>query len=269
MSAAVAPKWTLDVPADQEIAYDVNEANRILDQAGYTRGSNGTRTMPDGWDPLNLDLYFPSDDATYSRVAQFIEEWLGEIGINVTATPKSEPELTPSENTGEFDLVVWAWTPYSDPTAMMSYLTCDQVPEEPDDGRYNDAFFCDEEYDRLFNAQRVELDEDTRVELVHDALQRFYDESPYVVLYKQDTIQAYRNDHFDGFVRQPAETGPVIYTQSDPSYALIEPVGSFTGASSGSDSSTGLIIVIVAAAIIIIGGVFFIARRRKTADERE
>jgi peptide/nickel transport system substrate-binding protein len=167
---------------------------------------------------------------------------------------------------------------------MMSYLTCGQVPAKPDDGRYNDAFYCDPEYDRLFNAQKIELDEPTRVNLVHQALQRFYDQAPYVVLYLQDTVEAYRHDKFEGFVRQPADTGPVIYTQSDPSYTLIKPVaGSTSGSSSGGtdkqasssssdsggDSNTGLIIAIIAGVVIIVGGGFFIARRRQTADERE
>ena len=261
--------------------FDLDEANQILDQAGYARGSNGIRRMPDGSDPLNFRFYFPSDDAVYSRVAQFIKEWLADIGIGTTVTPKSEDELTPIENKGQFDLVVWTWTPYSDPTAMMSYLTCAQVPEEPDDGRYNDAFYCDQEYDRLFNAQRIELDEPTRVNLVHQALQRFYDQAPYVVLYQQDTIEAYRNDRFEGFVRQPAETGPIIYTQSDPSYVLVKPISANTGsapameprpgrtATTAVTPTPGLIIAIIAGVVIIVGGGFFIARRRTTADERE
>jgi peptide/nickel transport system substrate-binding protein len=167
---------------------------------------------------------------------------------------------------------------------MMSYLTCGQVPKKPDDGRYNDAFYCDPEYDRLFDAQKVELDETKRVDLVHQALQRFYDQAPYVVLYLQDTVEAYRNDRFTGFVRQPAETGPVIYTQSDPSYALIKPVSGSTGSSSaapdgktaatktdsgGGDSSTGLIAAIIVLVVVVVGGGIFIARRRQTADERE
>jgi peptide/nickel transport system substrate-binding protein len=279
MSVAVAPKWDLEVPPDKEMAFDIAEANSILDQAGYEKGSDGIRTMPGGGKKLNFRFFFPSDDTTYSRDAQFIKEWLGQIGIGTTVTPKSEDELTPIENKGQFDLIVWTWTPYADPTAMMSYLTCSQVPQEPDDGLYNDAFFCDEEYDRLFNAQRVELDEPTRVDLVHQALQRFYDQAPYVVLYEQDTIEAYRNDRFEGFVRQPAETGPIIYTQSDPSYTLVKPISTSTGSSgseasgsssdSGDSSNTGLIVAIIAGIVIIVGGGFFIARRKTTADERE
>jgi peptide/nickel transport system substrate-binding protein len=285
MNVAVAPKWNLKIPEDKKMSFDPAEANRILDAAGYTKGSDGIRTMPDGSKKLNLRFYFPSDDDTYARDVEFIKEWLKDIGINATATPKSEDELTPIENKGQFDLIIWSWTPYADPTAMMSYLTCAQVPKKPDDGRYNDAFYCDPEYDRLFEAQRTELDEPTRVDLVHQALQRFYDQAPYVVLYLQDTVEAYRNDRFTGFVRQPAETGPVIYTQSDPSYMLLKPVSGSTGASSSgsgggtetasassdsdSGSSTGLIIAIVAIVVVVAGGGIFIARRRQTADERE
>jgi peptide/nickel transport system substrate-binding protein len=283
MNPALIPKWNLKIPEDKLMKFDPAEANRILDAAGYKKGSDGIRTMPDGSKKLNLRFYFPSDDDTYSRDAQFIKEWLKDIGINVTATPKSEDELTPIENKGQFDLIVWSWTPYADPTAMMSYLTCGQVPEEPDDGRYNDAFYCDPEYDRLFNAQKIELDEAKRVDMVHEALQRFYDQAPYVVLYLQDTVEAYRNDRFTGFVRQPAETGPVIYSQSDPSYALLKPIsttpdsGSSSGSGneasstsdSGGDSNTGLIIGIIAVVIVVVGGGIFIARRRQTADERE
>jgi peptide/nickel transport system substrate-binding protein len=282
MNVAVAPKWNLKIPDNLQMKFNIAEANQILDTAGYKKGSDGIRTMPDGSKKLNMRFFFPSDDATYASDVEFIKEWLQQIGIGTTATPKSEDELTPIENKGQFDLIIWTWTPYADPTAMMSYLTCGQVPAKPDDGRYNDAFFCDPEYDRLFNAQKVELDPTTRVNLVHQALQRFYDQAPYVVLYLQDTVEAYRNDKFTGFVRQPADTGPVIYTQSDPSYSLIKPVSTSSGSStagggtsaapttsSGSDSNIGLWIAIVAGLVIVAGGGFLIARRRQTADERE
>ncbi len=283
MNVAVAPKWNLKVPEDKQLKFDIAEANRILDDAGYKKGSNGIRTMPDGSNPLKLRFYYPADDAVYAGAVQFIKEWLQEIGIATTATPKSEDELTPIENQGKFDLIVWSWTPYTDPTAMMSYLTCGQVPAKPDDGRYNDAFFCDPEYDRLFEAQATELDEPTRISLVKQAQQEFYTQAPYVVLYMQDTVEAYRNDRFTGFVRQPAETGPIIYTQSDPSYLLIKPVsGAPTSASttgdgqqasssdSGGGSSAAPIIIGVILAVGVIGGVGYgWSRRRKTADERE
>ncbi len=281
VSVSVDPKYNLTVPADKTYNFDIAQANSILDQAGYAKGSNGIRTMPDGTDPLKFRFYYPTSNSVYARDVEFISKWLDQIGIATEVTAKSEDELTPIENTGKFDLVVWSWTPYVDPSPQLSYLTCGQVPETGDDGRYNDAFWCNQEYDALYESQRVELDPAQRIAQIKEAQQILYTEAPYVVLYEPVTLQAYRNDRFTGFVKQPADTGPVIYSQSDPSYMLVEPVVSTSGGGSGDgasgtndsddggSSSTGIIIGLIVAVIVIGGGGYLIARRSRTADERE
>ena len=69
----------------------------------------------------------------------------------------------------------WGWTPFVDPDPMLSYFTCDQVASDPEDptNYYNDANYCDPEYDKLYQQQKVELDRDKRVEIVHEMLTRF------------------------------------------------------------------------------------------------
>ena len=47
-------------------------------------------------------------------------------------------------------------------------------------------------------------------------LRLFYDESTYVVLYEDADTQAYRTDRFDGWVQQPTEIGPVLFSNSSP-----------------------------------------------------
>jgi peptide/nickel transport system substrate-binding protein len=237
--------------------------------------------MPNGGRKLDFRFYYSADNPSIVKSASFVKEWLADIGITTTVTPKSEDELTPIENKGQFDLVAWNWVPYGDPSPQLSYLTCSQVPEEPDDGRYNDAFWCNEEYDQLYEQQSVEMDGAKRVDLVHQALQLFYDQAPYAVMFVPDTVQAYRNDRFTGWVRQPADTGPIMFSQSSPSYALLQPVSGSTGsgssnqASGSSDdgddggSSAGIVVAIVAGVIIVGGGAFLLGRRRTTVDERE
>jgi peptide/nickel transport system substrate-binding protein len=279
VNVSIDPKYNLTVPADKTYDFNIATANSILDQAGYAKGSNGIRTMPGGGDQLKFRFYYPTSNSVYSRDVEFISKWLRQIGIATEVTAKSEDELTPIENQGKFDLVVWSWTPYVDPSPQVSYLTCGQVPATGDDGRYNDAFWCNNQYDALYTSQRVELDPAARVQQIKDAQQLVYDDAPYVVLYKPVTLQAYRNDRFTGFVQQPASTGPVIYSQSDPSYPLIEPVATTSGGSGqsasgssdsgGGGSSTGVILAVVAAVIVIGGGGLLLARRRRTADERE
>ncbi len=41
----------------------------------------------------------------------------------------------------------------------------------------------------------------------------------YLVLMQDPDLQAYRTDRFEGWLQQPAETGPVLFTNSSPTYA--------------------------------------------------
>ena len=90
---------------------------------------------------------------------------------------------------------------------MLSYFTCDQIASDPDDptNYYNDANYCDPEYDKLYKQQNVELDDDKRVEIVHQMLERQAKWGVYNTLYTEPDAQAYVKDRFTGFVQQPAE----------------------------------------------------------------
>ena len=105
-------------------------------------------------------------------------------------------------------------------------------------------------------------------------LERFYSQAVYLPLYNQADLQAYRTDRFEGWQRQPAETGPVLFSNTSPSYATLKvPTASSSNAatSGGSDDgggSAGLIVGIVIA-LIAVGGVVWLVMRRRTADERE
>ena len=67
MNVAVAPKWNLTVPADKEMDFNIAEANKILDDAGYKKGSDGIREMPDGSKKLNFRLYYPPTTPQYAK----------------------------------------------------------------------------------------------------------------------------------------------------------------------------------------------------------
>ena len=74
------------------------------------------------------------------------------------------------------------------------------------------------QYDELYQQQHVELDVAKRHEIVQQMLEIMYEEAPYAVLYKYDDLQAIRSDRWENFVRQPAETGPVLFTNTSPAY---------------------------------------------------
>ena len=270
VSPSADPAWVPELSADEQFEYDPEKANQILDDAGYedTNG-DGVREMPGGGDPLEFSYYVRSESEVAPPVAEFVSGWLKEIGIKINLKPISADELITVIGKGDYDMFHWSWTPYVDPDAQLSYFQCNQIASDPADptNYYNDANYCDPEYDKLYEQQKVELDKAKRLEIVHAMLKRFHDSAVYQVFALTPDLQAYRTDRFAGWLNQPADVGPVIFSNTSPTYRNLTVTASTS--SGGGGLSTGAIIGLVAA--VIAGGalIFYFVRRRSTAEERE
>jgi peptide/nickel transport system substrate-binding protein len=268
LSTSADPVWQPDVPADRQFAFDPAKANQILDDAGYldTNG-DGIREMPDGSRELVFRYAERSESETSAAIREFITGWLQDIGIGTEVSVFDDGQLTEQIGKGEYDLFVWGWTPFVDPDPMLSYFTCEQVTTDPANILYNDANWCDPEYDELYQRQKVELDRDKRIKIVHEMLTLFYERSTYVVLFEDADTQAYRTDRFEGWLRQPADTGPVLFTNTSPTYTNLRLIG---GRGGGDGVNIGLVVgLAVGGAVVIAGAAALALRRRSTADERE
>lgn len=268
MSPSASPEWIPEIPEDDRFGFDLERAKEILEAAGYTDGNgNGIREY-EGED-ITLDYYILSDSQTAAPNAEFITGWLKEIGIGTSVKVVSGSRLTEIIGKGDYDLFQWAWTPFVDPDPMLSYFTCDQLSSDPDDptNYYNDANWCDPSYDADYEAQNQELDRAKRIEIVHRMLRTMYDAAVYNVLTYEGDLQAYRTDRFEGWLRQPAEIGPVLFSNSSPTYANLTPIAS-TGSDDGGLSTAGIVALAVAgvAGLAILA---FALMRRRSADERE
>jgi peptide/nickel transport system substrate-binding protein len=271
LSVSPDPKWTPDIADGVLPTFDLDQANQILDEAGYEdTDGDGVREMPDGGEPLNFRYMVRSDSVNAQPIAEFFTGWLKEIGIGTTRKVVDDSQLTEIIGKGDYDMFFWGWVPFVDPDPMLSYFTCDQIADDPENPTdyYNDANYCDPEYDKLYEQQKVELDDQKRVDLVHEMLQRQAEWGVYHTLYTEPDAQAYVKDRFDGWVRQPGETGPVLYTNSSPTYARLKPASAT--ASGGDDGGgSGAIIAIAAVAVLAVGVGAFMFGRRRTAEERE
>ena len=245
VSTSPDTSWTPDIPADKVFDFDLDKAKQILEDAGYkdTNG-DGVREMPGGGKPLNFTYMVRSDSETGAPIAEFVTGWLKEIGIATTKKVADDSQLTEIIGKGDYDMFSWGWVPFVDPDPMLSYFTCDQVASDPKDptNYYNDANYCDPGYDKLYQQQKVELDRDKREQIVHEMLTRLQQWGVYHVIYTYPDLQAYVKGRFEGFVRQPAKIGPVVYSNTSPSYAQLKPVdarrraGMTEGAAPGSSS---------------------------------
>ncbi len=269
VSVSPDPVWRPAIPEDEQYTYDPAAANAALDAAGYLDSDgNGIREMPDGGQELVFRYAERSESDISAPVRELITGFLEAVGIGTTVDVFDDTQLTEVIASGEYDLFVWGWTPFVDPDPMLSYFTCAQLTTDVEAVGYNDANWCSPEYDELYAQQNAELDRATRVGIVQKMLRLFYDESTYVVLFEDADLQAYRTDRFTGWTRQPAETGPVLFSNSSPTYFLLQPIAGGAGEDDG--LGTGVVVLLVAggAAILGVGGALMF-RSRQNQDERD
>jgi peptide/nickel transport system substrate-binding protein len=258
------PSWDLKVPDGKLYTYDPDKAKSLLDEAGW-KDTNGDGTRDKDGKELKL-RYFDLTEGDSAKNTDFITGWLKDVGIATEVTSMDQDAMTAVVGQNEFDLFTWDWIPFVDPDSQLSNYISSQVTTDPEVVGYNDANWCNDEYDKLYEQQHIELDVTKRHEIVQKMLEIFYDEAPYAVLYKADNLQAFRSDRWENFVRQPAVTGPVLFTNTSPAY--VELVAK--GGSSSSGTSAGVWAGLGVAAIAIVGGgLWFRTRRKGSDDERE
>ncbi len=224
-SPSADPTWIPDL-GDENFNYDPGQSNQILDDAGYLdTDGDGIREMPGGGQPLNFRFAQRSESAYGGSLHEFITGWLSDIGIATTISVFDDSQLGEVLYGGTYDMFIWGWTPYVDPDPMLSYQTCDQLTTDPENPGSNDSNWCSVEYDALYEQQKVELDPAKRREIVAEMLRLFNRESTYLVLLQDADTQAYRTDRFEGWLQQPAGSGPVLFSNSSPSYANFSVIG--------------------------------------------
>lgn len=252
--------------AQQQRGFDPAAANKALDDAGYARGPDGIRRTPKG-EPLNFDFVLHGSESSDAQVGEFVKQWLGNIGIKVDLQPVSDNQVDERTTTGDFDMVISGWSVNPDPDYVLRLQTCASRPS-PSGGGQPDTFMCDRRYDDLYGRQLAEFDPHARSDLVLQAQQRFYDQAAGLVVYYQNSLEAYRSDRFSGFTLQPKKEGVISAQQGYWGYYGAQPTAA---AINGSSVDYGTVALVVVGVVVLAGGlVALIAlRRRATADERE
>jgi peptide/nickel transport system substrate-binding protein len=287
-STIVPPNYTKyhwEPPASQEFTFDLAKAGALLDAAGYKKGSDGLRTLPNGQPIGTLRLAARSDSPTSLSTMDFFKQWLSDLGIKGEVSTYSSSQLTDEIYKGNFDAFQWGWFVEPDPDSMLSYMTCGQRQGS------SDSFYCNKTYDALYQQQHVETDQATREGQIKHMQKILYRDSPYLVTAYSAIGEAVRSDRFACFVPQPNPGGIWIEQYGVYNYIHVKPaaeagtcdtatvsagdtltgaVQATTGDSSSSSSSTGFLIGAgVVLVVLLLGGGAFAVRRRATAGERE
>jgi len=265
-STATTGEWTPS--ASEALPFDLAEANQELDAAGYAMGPDGVRIDPFDGKPLEFRYFTRNADQNTIDTAPFVKDWLAQIGIKLDVSSVSNAKLESDIEAGTYDLFDWYWYPNPDPDYILGIFTCDQRPPRPGVYRSGDSYYCNPRYDELDAKQATVVDPTQRADIVHEMQSILYRDSPYVILYYGDTLEAYRSDQVTGFTPQPADTattkGDLLATYGPFSFISIRPVAG--GRSGPKGVSTGLWLGLAAAAIVVVGG-WTVLRRRKGDDE--
>jgi len=207
--------FQLQLTADQELNANPDKANQLLDGLGYTMNADGVRETSDGT-PLEFRLIAIESTTVDVRAAQLFKDSVAKVGIKIDLTTMDENTLgNIVYSTTDWDLFVWGWdSGVNDPDYLLGVPLTSQI------GGNNDIYYSNPQYDDLYAQQASELDLTTRVDLVNQAQQLFYDDSAYIVMWYQDKLQAYRSDLWTGFADTP---GGIIFNFTRANYTNATP----------------------------------------------
>jgi len=209
--------WHLSIPPAERINANPDRAKQLLDAAGYKdRNGDGIREDAKGR-PLSFRLMATQTVAVDVRAAQLFKDAGERIGVKMTIQTLDENTLgnMVKNNPPDWDIFVWGWdSNVPDPIYLLNVPATSQI------GGSNDVFYSNKAFDRMFDQQATTVDPKARKGIT-DAMQKlFYTESPYIVLWYQDKLQAYRTDTWRGWKELP---GGIIYNITRDNYLAIEP----------------------------------------------
>jgi peptide/nickel transport system substrate-binding protein len=248
---------------EEVIPFDLDEANRILDEAGYDdTDHDGVREMPGGGEPLVMDLVVVPTVESSVPSGKLIRGWAQQIGIQFDLRPVSENKYYDLWRSGDFDAYIWGWTPDPDPNFILSIFSTGECLS------WSDGCYSNEAYDQLYLDQQRAPDLETRMDIVAEAQRHVYTEVPEIVLFYSDYLQAYRTDTFTGYTTQPDPGGTLLFQYGADSYLVVHPVTGSAVTPRGTGAiSTGAWAGFAGALLVIGVGLGLARRARLRRDE--
>lgn len=180
-------------------ALDVDAANKVLDDAGYTKGADGIRRLKDG-SPFAFKISVGATSSDWLSVAQIIANNMREIGVKATVDSPDWSQVVRGYENGEFDTgIAWSGhgpTPYPYFRSAMSTETVKPVGEQTLENYHR---FGVKAADELLDEFSAAVDEDAQ-QAASDKLQELYSEqAPVVPLFPSPEWGAYNDSRFVGW----------------------------------------------------------------------
>lgn len=214
---AVADPWNSLVFAPAQLGnerpfvdlHDVDEAERLLDEAGWIRPDDTVFRRKNGVD-LALTMVLDADSDSINA-ALAIESALQDIGIDITGTPASVELTNERLTTGAFDLLLQYRILNSDPVASEFSFASTACPATVDGCTgvgVNVGAYADPDLDAAFERAAATSDPVERAAVFADIDAMLLDGVPAVPLYVEPAFTAFRHDV--GGVAVAPTIGPIV-----------------------------------------------------------
>lgn len=190
---------------DAEFDFNADEANEILDEAGYAMGSDGVRTTPAG-EKMSYSLQIPSSYVDWVTISSLLQEQLAEIGIELEPQGVSFEAWLESRNSGTYQMTIasaaMGLTPYTLFRSMMSseYEVAAGESVVSNYNRYYDA-----EADALLASFASTLDTDEQQAALDGLEQIMVEKLPVIPMLQSPNWFQYNTVRWEGF---PSEEDP-------------------------------------------------------------
>lgn len=180
-------------PPLEPYPFDPEEANRLLDEAGWV-DSNGDGTRDK--DGVELELVHATTIRQDRQDVQAVmQQQLAAVGIKLdilsvddTLYFASYSEAGPAAM-GEYDIMEWSDGPmFPDPD--LYYWLCSQIPSDESPTGENWFYICDEELDRLIQLQATQVDVTERQQTISQINQLFYDKVYIIGMWQDPDLYA-------------------------------------------------------------------------------
>lgn len=251
-------------PADVAYGFDLDKANTLLDEGGYS-DSDGDGVREYKGKPIKLRLWARSESMSSQNMGKFITGWFEDVGIDVEFQVMEDASISDRlynydkdcNYAPDYDMYIWDYWGASDPGDTLTWFTTGQIEW------WNDPCWSNEEFDTLAEEQFSEMDKAARLDMIHRMQEIMYSETPEVILDYPPSLQVVNTAKWDGWT--PFMDGGVWYVAYNiETYLNLEPK---SAGEEEESSSTTLIVVIVVAVVVIALVAWLLMRGRGSRAE--
>jgi peptide/nickel transport system substrate-binding protein len=172
------PKSKQSDPNVKPLPYDVDQAQKLLAEAGYKYDATDAVLKDSSGKPFRFKLTYPSGSSNYDRMVLFMKDAYAKVGIVMEPNALEWGSFTDLLEKRSFEAVTLGWGAVLDDDPYQIFDSSQMVA-----GADDFISFKNPECDRLIETARRTMDEKKRLDLWHQLHKLLNDEQPYTFLF--------------------------------------------------------------------------------------